>query len=167
MLVSYSLLEALSTLAQDDSEYHAHVSVSAEEAGSLRDEWSILRRRLFDLPKPQEYESEAMRTWLTEELERLSKGPRKTGTSWDDLPKMEAELLPDGRIAYALARGELSIFAGAAKNLRPHSVGTDQLADSRAVGAGRENWMPILLPAHHREKSGGSFVSTSIHRLPT
>lgn len=37
--------------------------------------------------------------------------PRKTGSGWDALPGMEAELLPDGRVAYVLARGELAIFA--------------------------------------------------------
>jgi len=99
--------------ARDDSDFRAHVGVSRKQVGSLYDEWQILRRKLFDLPGPQESESEAMRAWLTEELERLSKGPLETATAWDDLPKMEAEPLPDHRIAYALARGELSIFAGA------------------------------------------------------
>jgi hypothetical protein len=36
-----------------------------------------------------------------------------TDTAWDEMPKIDAELLPDGRIAYVLARGELSMFAGA------------------------------------------------------
>jgi len=39
--------------------------------------------------------------------------PGKTDTAWDEKPKIDAELLPDGRVAYVLVRGELSIFAGA------------------------------------------------------
>jgi hypothetical protein len=111
-LLSYSLSETYAA-ARIDSEFRAHAGVSETEAGSLYDEWQILRRELFDLSKPHEYESEASRAWRTEESERLSKGPRETGTAWDDLPKMGAEPLPDRRVAYTLARGELSISAGA------------------------------------------------------
>lgn len=112
--VSYSLLEALPWLSREDSEFHAHVGLTAEEAGALEDEWSILERQLFGLPDPGPWSSsEILMDRYKEYVDSLPEEPRKTGTRWDDLPQMEAEPLPDGRVAYVLARGELSIFAGA------------------------------------------------------
>ena len=83
------------------------MGVWAEEAMSLDDELSIIGDKLFGLFENMSEEDR-------ERYEQvMPKEPRKTGTAWDDMPKIEAELLPDGRISYTLARGELSIFAGA------------------------------------------------------
>jgi hypothetical protein len=112
-LLRYSLSEALPMLARGDSAFHAHVGISAKQAGSLDDEWSILRRQLFGLPDPTPFrESEGLWARYMEYVESLPTEPRKTGTACDDLPKMEAEPLADRSMAYTLARGELSIFAG-------------------------------------------------------
>lgn len=55
------------------------------------------------------------------------------------MPKIEAELLPDGRVAHVLARGELSIFAGAVdmmlENLAPHRSESDCVEVRLRVGA--------------------------------
>jgi hypothetical protein len=83
------------------------MGVSAEEAMSLDDELSIIGDVLFGSPENMSEEDR-------ERYEQvMPKKPRKTGSAWDDLPKIEAEPLPEGRISYTLARGELSIFAGA------------------------------------------------------
>jgi hypothetical protein len=38
--------------------------------------------------------------------------PHKTGTTWDELPKMEAENLPGGQIALTLPEEKLAVFSG-------------------------------------------------------
>jgi hypothetical protein len=85
--------EALSRLQWKKGEFPTRVGIAFEEASSLDDEFFLNREELLDYPR---------------------RGPEKvrtTGTVWDRLPKMEAEVLPDGRLALTLARGELGIFA--------------------------------------------------------
>jgi hypothetical protein len=64
---------------------------------------------------------------------------RKTDTAWNEMPKFNAELLPDGRVAYVLARGELSIFAGAIdemlENLAPRRNESDHAEVRLVMGA--------------------------------
>ena len=83
------------------------VGVTYTEGKTLYDELSIINRELFG---PPQHQSERDRELYEQAMPRE---PSRTGTAWDSLPKVEAEVLADGRVAYALARGELSIFAGA------------------------------------------------------
>ena len=72
------------------------MGVSAEEAMSLDDELSIFSHNLFR-------SSENMSEEDRERYEQvMPKEPRKTGTAWDDMPRIEAALVPDGRISYTL-----------------------------------------------------------------
>jgi hypothetical protein len=110
-LIDLSLLNALYRTPKPGEEavrrIRRSMGVSAEEAMSLDDELSIIGRNLFGL-------SENMSEEDRERYEQvMPKEPRKTGTAWDSMPKIEAELLPSGGISYTLARRELSIFAGA------------------------------------------------------
>jgi hypothetical protein len=109
------------------------MGVSAEEAMSLDDELSIISHNLFR-------SSENMSEEDRERYEQvMPTEPRKTGTAWDVLPKIEAELLPDGMISYTLARGELSIFAGAIgmmlENLTPRRNESGHAEVRLVVGA--------------------------------
>lgn len=126
--VGNSLLEARSV--GDDPKLRTRVGVSMAEVGLLDDEWRILRRELFGMPK---FHSERDRQMY---LERMPTEPRRTGTSWDDLPKMEAELLPDGRVGYTLAWRELSIFAGAMDEML-HKLAPDKSISSRGEVSAR------------------------------
>ncbi len=100
---------------------------------SLDDELSIIGDALFGSPENMSEEDR-------ERYEQvMPKKPRKTGTARDGMPKIEAELLPDGRVSYTLARGELSIFAGAIdmmlENLTPRRNKSDHAEVRLVMGA--------------------------------
>ena len=135
-LIDLSLLNALYRTPKPGNEavrrIRSSMGISAEEAMSLDDELSIIGHNLFGHPEN-----------MSEDRERheqvMPREPRKTGTAWDDMPKIEAELLPDGRISYTLARGELPIFAGAIdmmlENLTPHRNDSGRAEVRLVVGA--------------------------------
>lgn len=107
-IIGHSLLEALYGSPESGKDAVQHfrdvVGVWVSEAESLKDERSIIRRSLFGLPENMSEEDR-------ERYERIMlREPRRTGTTWDELPKMEAELLSDGWIAHTLARGEIAIL---------------------------------------------------------
>lgn len=111
LLIASCLLNALYPAAGTESEsagdLSGHMGISLDEAESLREELSLINEKLFGLPENiSERDREMYRRTAPKE-------PRKTGTEWDELPAIEAVLLLDGRVSYTLARGELSIFAGA------------------------------------------------------
>jgi hypothetical protein len=136
-LIDLSLLNALYRTPKPGEEavrrIRSSMEVSAEEAMSLDDELSIIGDNLFGSPENMSEEDR-------ERYEQvMRKEPRRTGTAWDDMPKIKAELLPDGRISYMLARGELSIFAGAIEmmleNLAPRSNESDRAEVRLVMGA--------------------------------
>ena len=96
-----TLIEVLTALHGDEAAYRARIGASEEEVGALLDELSLVRYDVFGearLRNPRDGSP-----WGPTE-------PRKTGTAWDGLPKIEAKALDDGRITFVLARNELSVF---------------------------------------------------------
>lgn len=130
-IINLSLVNALPGPVADDSEFRARVGVSPEEARSLDDELSIIGAKLFGL-SPNMSEEDLKR------YERvMPKKPRKTGTAWDHLPKIEAESTQDGGVSYVLARGELSIFAGAIDAM------LEKLAPDKSKSSRTEVWFRV------------------------
>jgi hypothetical protein len=75
------------------------VGISRTEGKSLNDELSIIGKDHFGFPAN-------MSEWDRELYEQvMPTEPSKTGTAWDEMQKIEAALLPDGRLSYVLARG--------------------------------------------------------------
>lgn len=84
-------------------EFPIRVGITFEEAQSLSDELLLVRYDVLGETRP-----------IDPPTGRYDGGPREirsTGTAWDELPKVEAELLSDGCFALTLGRGELAIFA--------------------------------------------------------
>ncbi len=134
-LIDLSLLNALYRTPKPGEEairrIRNYMGVSAEEAMSLDDELSIISKELFGFPPNMSEENR-------ERYEQvMPKTPAGTGTAWDVMPKIEAELLPEGRISYTLARGELSIFAGAIDMM------LENLAPDRSRGSRTEVWFCV------------------------
>jgi hypothetical protein len=106
------------------------VGITYVEGKSLDDELWIIHTELFG---PPQFQSERDRKLYEQ---HKPESPERTGTAWDGMPKIDAELLPDGRVSYTLARGELSIFAGAIdmmlENLAPRRNESDR-AEVRLV----------------------------------
>ncbi len=116
------LAEAKSEMWNKEEEFPARVGISVEEYGSLQDELRLVRYGPLGYPRPRD--SHTGEPWGPTE-------PRVTSTMWDQLPKVEAEILPDGGVALTLARGELAIFANAIE------AALDELAPRRSGwGAG-------------------------------
>ncbi len=136
-LIKNSLLNALyrgSRQSRDSvARFHELVGITYVEGKSLNDELSLITRELFGPPQLQSKRDQE----LYEQV--MPKTPTETGTAWDGMPKIEAELLPDGRISYTLARGELSIFAGAIdmmlENLAPRRDELGRAEVSIVMGA--------------------------------
>ena len=78
------------------------IGLSEEQAGSLFDEFLLLRYEKFGEPRPIDPQTD--RPWWS------ATEPRRTGTDWDQLPRMEGDLLADSRVVLRLARGALKLF---------------------------------------------------------
>jgi hypothetical protein len=134
-LIDLSLLNALYRGARKGRNRAARfrdlVGITCAEGMSLDDELSIIGKDLFGFPANM---SERDRE-LYEEV--MPKSPARTGTTWDEMPRIEAKLMPDGRIRYTLARGELSIFAGAIDMM------LENLAPDRSRGSRTEVWFCV------------------------
>jgi hypothetical protein len=109
------------------------VGIRYAEGKSLDDELSIIGKDLFGFPaNMSERDRELYERVMPTE-------PKKTGTAWDDMRMIEAALLPDGRLSYVLARGELAIFAGAMdmmlENLAPRRDEPGRVEVRLCVGA--------------------------------
>jgi hypothetical protein len=107
------LAEARSLLRNEGDKYPGHnrasfrgrVGITYEEAGALSAELLNIRYDLLGV-------GGGPRNPRTGEREGRPPEPKKTGTEWDQLPKIEAEMLPEGGgMALTLGRGELAVFA--------------------------------------------------------
>src|SRR5215210_1681390 len=88
--------EAKGELWNKKEEFPKRVGTTFEEAESLGDEFFLIRFGPLGYPRRDPH---------TKRL-RGPDGVRRTGTAWDELPKMEAQVLPDGRLELKLARAE-------------------------------------------------------------
>jgi hypothetical protein len=91
-------------LYRNEAGWHRLTGLSYAQVRSLEDEVMAAKYELFGRAR-------VTNPWTGELHPPLEL--RKTGTAWDRLPRMEAEPLPDGRVALVLERGELNIFANA------------------------------------------------------
>lgn len=96
------LAEATEMLWHAKDEFSVRMGIALEETYSLQDELSLIRYDVLGVPRHQNPHTGEFHG--TTEVKR-------TSTAWDDMPKIEAELLPDGRLTLTLGRGELDIFA--------------------------------------------------------
>ena len=102
LLVTF-LGEALWELRNEKDRFRALVGIRFEEAEALKDELLLIRYGPLGVARPILHNGELWGPTMV----------RRTGTTWDKLPRMEVELFPDGRVALTLARGELDVFANA------------------------------------------------------
>lgn len=96
-----SLIEVLTALHGDEAAYRTRIGASEAEVGSLLDELALVRYDVFGNERFRDPRSGEL--WGPFE-------PRRTGTAWDGLPKIEAAVLDDGKVSFVLSRNELSIF---------------------------------------------------------
>lgn len=92
--------EALEVLAKE--EFPGRIGITYEEAESLSDERLLIRYELLGEKRPTDSRAGEL---------HVPTEPRRSGTPWDESPKMKAALLPDGRVALDLARNEIPVFA--------------------------------------------------------
>jgi hypothetical protein len=99
----------VNTATHGDDAYPARVGLSEAQTGALFDEFLLLRYDRLGETRP--IDPRTGKFWWT------ATEPRETGTAWDELPRMEGELLPDDRVALIVARGKLLIFGKLVKGM--------------------------------------------------
>ena len=107
------LAEARNLLSHKGDEYPGHnraafkgrVGITFDEARALSAELRIIEHDLLGVPR-------GVLNPRIGRHEGRPPEPKKTGTEWDRLPRIEAEMLPEGGgMALTLGRGELAVFA--------------------------------------------------------
>jgi hypothetical protein len=101
-LISF-LSEAREGLWRRRDEFPMRVGATYEELCSLSDELQLIRYDLLGTSRPYDPSTGRFDGGIRE--------IRMTGTAWDEMPKIEATLLLDGRLTLTLRRKELAIFA--------------------------------------------------------
>ena len=111
--LSGCLSTSLYELRHESDEYSGHnrtafeerVGIPYEEARAISAEVRIIEHDLLGVPR-------GALNPRTGRHEGRPPEPKKIGTEWDRLPRIEAEMLPDGGgIVLTLGRGELAVFA--------------------------------------------------------
>jgi len=99
--INSALSATRNVLYRDEARWEGLAGLSLEQVRSLQDEVRSVYYELLAKPRVTHSRTGELDPPLV---------PRKTGTAWDELPQIESEPLPDGRVALILARGELNIF---------------------------------------------------------
>jgi hypothetical protein len=111
--LSGCLSTSLYELRHDGDEYPGHnrtafeerMGIGYEEARSISAELRIIEHDLLGVPRGPRNPRAGQREGRPPE-------PERTGTEWDRLSRIEAEMLPEGGgMALTLGRGELAVFA--------------------------------------------------------
>jgi len=111
--LSGCLSTALYELRHEGDEYPGHnrtafeerAGIRYEEARAISAELTIIEHDLLGVPR-------GALNPRTGRHEGRPPDPRRTGTEWDRLPRIEAEMLPEGGgMALTLGRRELAVFA--------------------------------------------------------
>jgi len=95
--------EAREGLWRQRDAFPTRIGTTYEELRSLNDELLLIRYDLLGTPRPYDLS--------TDRFDGGTKEASESGTAWDQMPKIEATLLSDGRLTLTLRRGELAIFA--------------------------------------------------------
>jgi hypothetical protein len=90
------------TFDQDERWFGELSGLTFDQSQALNDDMMAVRYALRGSPRTIDPRTGELRPPLE---------PRKTGTYWDELPKMEAENLPDGRVAVTLPQEKLAVFS--------------------------------------------------------
>jgi hypothetical protein len=131
------LSETLYALRHEGDEYPGHnrvafkerVGIAYEQARAISAELMIIEHDLLGVPR-------GALNPLTGRHEGRPPEPGETGTEWDQLPRIEAEMLPDGGgMALTLGRGELAIFANCV------DVALEELGAKRSRSGAAEFWI--------------------------
>ena len=131
------LAEARNLLGHKGDEYPGHnraafeerVGITFEEAGVLSAELTIIEHDLLGVQR-------GPRNPRTGQREGRPPEPRRTGTEWDRLPKIEAEMLPEGGgMTLTLGRGELAVFANSV------DVALEELGAKTSRSGAAEFWI--------------------------
>jgi hypothetical protein len=99
--VNLALWKTAAALQRDEQWFGELSGISFDQSQSLNDEMMSVRYALEGRPRTIDPRTGEPRPPLE---------PRKTGTYWDELPKMEAQNLQDGRVAVTLPREKLAVF---------------------------------------------------------
>jgi hypothetical protein len=86
----------------DRDDFQARVGITVREARSLDEELFLIRYDVLGVPRPAQDSNRRLWSLVV---------PGRTRTAWDQMPKIEAELMTDDALALVLGREELSIFA--------------------------------------------------------
>ncbi len=129
--------ESLYALRHEWDEYPGHnraafeerVGIPYEEARAISAELKIIEHDLLGVPRGALNPHTGRREGRPPE-------PKRTGTQWDRLPRIEAEMLPEGGgMALTLGRGELAIFANCV------DVALEELGAKRSRTGAAEFWI--------------------------
>ena len=150
--------QALYALRHERDEYPGHnraafeerVGIPYEQARAIIAELMIIEHDLLGVPRGALNPHTGRREGRPPE-------PKRAGTEWDRLPRIEAEMLPEGGgMALTLGRGELTIFAnsvdvalglgdltisGKRESRHRQLVGTVSAGHARA----RSRWRAVLI----------------------
>lgn len=135
--LSGCLAEARGLLGHKGDEYPGHnraafqerVGITLEEAGAISAELMIIR---YDLLRV----GGGPRNPRTGQREGRPPEPKSTGTQWDRLLRIEAEMLPEGGgMALTLGRGELAVFANSV------DVALEELGAKTSRSGASEFWI--------------------------
>ncbi len=129
--------EALYALRHEGDEYPGHnraafegrVGLPYEEARAISAELKIIEHDLLGVPR-------GALNPRTGRHEGRPPEPKRTGTEWDRLPRIEAEKLPDGGgLTLTLGRGELAVFANCV------NVALEELGAKTSRSGAAEFWI--------------------------
>ena len=99
--VVLALWKTAAALEQDERWFGELGGLTFDQSQALNDDMMAVRYALRGSPRTIDPRTRELRPPLE---------PRKTGTYWDELPRMEAENLPDGRVAVTLPQEKLAVF---------------------------------------------------------
>jgi hypothetical protein len=99
--VNLALWKTAAALEQDERWFGELSGLTFDQSQALNDDMMAVRYALRGSPRTIDPRTGELRPPLE---------PRKTGTYWDELPKMEAENLPEGRVAVTLPREKLAVL---------------------------------------------------------
>jgi hypothetical protein len=142
------LAEAQNLLSHEGDKYPGHnraafrgrVGISYEEAGALGAELLNIRYDLLGV-------GGGPRNPRTGEREGRPPEPERTGTEWDRLSRIEAEMLPEGGgMALTLGRGELAIFANCV------DVAMEELGAKTSRSGAAEFWIRRTMTPEEAEE---------------
>jgi hypothetical protein len=101
LFIQWALWTTITSLDRHEGWFRELTGLSLAQAQSLDDETTGVRYALEGRPRRFDPKTGSFEPPLR---------PRRTGTAWDDLPRIEAEKLPDGQVAITLPQEKLAVL---------------------------------------------------------